>query len=201
MQENSPENVTEWAANPGSPALFTGGVQVCSILLPWEPRGGSVWAELSVLAGAVCGSQSCVPLLKPQANTVAGEFSTRVTCTDSAAKPWLRELLQMGVIPVYPWLSHKSICPGNVKPGSHDCSSWRESKAELVIFREISVLLGRLLLYTQWSVDIKVLVKGGTRFRTLPSQMNCGREDLEAGPSTVPPCLSKSLLADPMSKY
>lgn len=123
VQENNPEHVTECVANPGSPALFTSGVQVPGVLLPWKPRGGSVSAELSVVAPAWCrrpcadqaAASHCSP---PQANNAAGVFSTCLTCTDSAAKLRLLRLLQMGVIPVYPWVSHKSICPGNVKLGS-----------------------------------------------------------------------------------
>lgn len=45
-------------------------------------------------------------------------------------------------------------------------------------------------------MDIKVLLKGWTKSRTLPSQMIHERGDLETGPATAPSCLSKSLLAD-----
>lgn len=34
VRENNPEHVTECVASPGSPALFTSGVQVPGVLLP-----------------------------------------------------------------------------------------------------------------------------------------------------------------------
>lgn len=99
-------------------------VELRCLLLPWEPRGASGSAELDVLARAwcqrLCGSCSCTHCSISQANAVAGVFSTCLTGTDSAAKLWLLQLLQMGVIPVYLWVRDKSICPGNVIPGSQD---------------------------------------------------------------------------------
>lgn len=53
VQENKPENVTEWAANPGSPALFTSGVEV-----PFTAMRAQMWLRLS---WAGCPGSCLVP--------------------------------------------------------------------------------------------------------------------------------------------
>lgn len=58
MQENSPENVTEWAANPGSPALVSSGVQVPCVYCHGSPEVAQ--AQLSWMSQLVPGARGRV---------------------------------------------------------------------------------------------------------------------------------------------